>query len=325
VGYVTKDQIERARQYSALDYVLAYEPSQYKRVGSGYRKKEHPSLAVSDKGFYWHSRGEIKGKTALDYLTFVRGCGLVDAVCTILGIKPYEHGDKPSAAAIMPRARSPTPRAKPPPEHIKLSLPLRHKDNKRVIAYLQSRGIDRDLILECIDRGTLYESWPYHNAIFLGKDENGKIRYAALRGTTSSFKHDADGSDKRYGFIIPPDNPNSDAVAVYESAVDALSHQTMCKQGFIPPFDGWRLSLGGISLAALEHFINLHPDITQCLICTDDDKAGELAAAKIAELPGITTVRSPPVVANDWNDELLAMQKANRAQNKTRQANSPCR
>ena len=73
MGYVTKDQIERARQYPVLDYVLSYEAGQYKRVGSGYRNREHPSLAVSERGFFWHSNGEIKGKTALDYLTGVHG------------------------------------------------------------------------------------------------------------------------------------------------------------------------------------------------------------------------------------------------------------
>jgi hypothetical protein len=57
MGYVTQQQIERAREFPVLDYVLSNEGSQYKQVGSGYRNKEHPSLAVSEKGFYWHSNG----------------------------------------------------------------------------------------------------------------------------------------------------------------------------------------------------------------------------------------------------------------------------
>ena len=44
MGYVTKEQIQRAREFHVLDYVLANEGNQYKRVGSGYRSKEHPSL-----------------------------------------------------------------------------------------------------------------------------------------------------------------------------------------------------------------------------------------------------------------------------------------
>ena len=241
----------------------------------------------------------------------------------LLGEIPYEKGDKPPTAAVTPRARSPTPQAKPPPERLPFALPIRYKDNKRVIAYLQSRGIDRDLILDCIERGVLFESQHYHNAVFLGKDEKGKTRYAALRGTTSSFMRDADGSDKRYGFILPPDNPNSHTAAIFEAPIDALSHQTICKQGFIPPFDGWRLSLGGVSLAALEHFIERHPEIKHYIICTDNDEAGELVASKIVEIPGITTERSPPAMGNDWNDALQTIQRVERIRDRTRHSDGP--
>ena len=360
MGYVINEQIERARETPVLDYILAYEGNKYKRVGSSYRNKEHPSLAVSEKGFYWHSNGEIRGKTALDYLTFVHGYGLVDAVCYLLGEKPYEKGDRPHTKTkrnrrgetsfsrsenhesnVKPKAKPPTqsikPNTEPPPrthgmagceasdqlDKIPFAAPLRNKDNRRVIAYLQSRGIDRDLIIDCINRGSLYESQPYHNAVFTGKDENGKTRFAAMRGTMSSFKRDVDGSDKRYGFMVPPDNPNNRTVAVFEAPIDCLSHQTLCKQGFIEPFDGWRLSLGGTSILALEHFLDKHEEITHCLISTDNDEAGELAAVKIAELRGISSERSPPISANDWNDMLQAIQKSERTQNRTRQANEP--
>ena len=307
-GYVTPEQIKRAREMRVLDYVLAYESGNLRRVGNGYRLKDHESLAVSEKGFYWHSHG-MGGKTALDFLTDIRGYGLVDAVCMLLGEKSLE--------------RSVIPNAKPPPERIPFSPPLRNKDNKRVIAYLQSRGIDRDLILNCIERGCLYESANYHNAVFTGKDENGRTRFAALRGTTSTFKRDAGGSDKRYGFVLPPENPNSREVAVYEAPIDCLSHQTLCKQGFIPPFDGWRLSLGGTSITALEQFLKQHPEVTHCIVCTDNDDAGDTAAARIAEMPDITSVRSPPAAGNDWNDALQYLQKAERIQNKIWRITTP--
>ena len=55
MGYVTKNQIERAREIPVLEYVLTHESGNLRRVGGGYRFKDHESLAVSDKGFYWHS------------------------------------------------------------------------------------------------------------------------------------------------------------------------------------------------------------------------------------------------------------------------------
>jgi len=71
----------------------------------------------------------------------------------------------------------------------------------------------------------------FHDCVFKGKDENGKTQYAAIRSTTSDFKRDADGSVKKCSFLLTPDDPNRAAVAVFEAPIDALSHQTLCKQG----------------------------------------------------------------------------------------------
>jgi len=82
-GWVSKDQIERARRISALDYVLRYEQDNIKRVGNEYRLRDHESLSVGNRGFYWHSQG-VGGKKALDYLTGVCGYAFVDAVCLLI-------------------------------------------------------------------------------------------------------------------------------------------------------------------------------------------------------------------------------------------------
>jgi len=328
VGFVvTKDQLERARQIPVLDYVLLHEASQFKQVGRSYRLRTDDAFAVSESGWYCHKRG-IGSRTALDYLVEIKGYGLIDAVCSLLNEKPFEHSDVPDMQTYKskPKARSPTTpvkQSKPPPERMPFAPPLRYKDNKRVIAYLQSRGIDKDLILDCIKQGSLYESANWHNCVFVGRDENGKSRFAAMRGTTSAFKCDADGSDKRYGFILPPKNPNSHEVAVFEAPIDCLSHQTLCKQGFIPPFDGWRLSLGGTSDLALIHFIKIHAEVTHCFICTDNDKGGNAIAKKIAEMPGITTERSMLAVDEDWNEKLQALQKQERTKGRSLQSGIP--
>ena len=205
---------------------------------------------------------------------------------------------------------------KPLPERPTFSLPRHNMNNNRVIAYLQSRGIDKRLILDCINQGNLFESAYRHDCIFKGKDENGITRYAAVRSTLSGFKGDVEGSDKKYSFLLPPTDLNSNTVAVYESPIDALSGQTMCIEGHIPDFDGWRLSLGGASVLGLEQFLKNNPKVTLCLICTDDDIAGNSIAARIAKLSGITTERLPPPIGKDWNDALAAMQKAKRTNNR---------
>ena len=110
-----------------------------------------------------------------------------------------------------------------------LLLPPKNKDCNRVIQYLFGRGIDYQLIQECISDGTLYESADYHNAVFIGKDESGTPKYAALRGTLgSTFKQDASGSDKQYSFRLLAKKP-ADTVHLFEAAIDLLSYATYLK------------------------------------------------------------------------------------------------
>lgn len=312
MGWVSKSQIERARQISVLDYILRYEHDNIKRVGSEYRLRDHRSLSVGEKGWYWHSN-DSGGKSALDFLTGVRGYRLVDAVCLLLN-EQSQGKDKPDQSDAKPYKHLLPLKIEPTIERLPFAIPRHHKDNNRVIAYLLSRGIDRDLILDCILRGDLYESAYRHDCVFKGKDENGKTRYAAVRSISSGFKGDAEGSDKKCSFLLPPLNADSNAIAIFESAVDSLSHQTMCKRGHIPQFDGWRLSLGGTSVLGLAYFLETHRQVTHCLICTDSDEAGDKAAMRIAELPDITSERLPPPIGTDWNEAVFAMRKAEYSQ-----------
>ena len=118
-------------------------------------------------------RTEQFPRTALDYFVEIKGYGLV-AVCTLLDESPQEYSDKSkgtmSAKKPMKNTVLLANTDNKPLKRIPFALPLRHKDNNRIIAYLQSRGIDRDLILDCIERGVLFESKYYHNCVFLGKD-----------------------------------------------------------------------------------------------------------------------------------------------------------
>ena len=93
MGYVTKEMSARAREVAVLDYVMQHESNNIKRVGSTYRLRDHDSLAVSDKGFFWHSRG-IGGVTALDFLMKVRKYDFVSAVCHLIDERPLEKGER---------------------------------------------------------------------------------------------------------------------------------------------------------------------------------------------------------------------------------------
>jgi hypothetical protein len=297
-GYVSKEQIERAKAVPILDYLLFHEGDNFKRVGNAYyrRDPDHNSLEVSNNLWNWHSHGV--GGNLIDYLIKINGYSFVDAVRELAG------DDISYSRPIPPKARPPNPVKQPEREPFR--LPPRNADNRRVIAYLESRGIDRTLIEDCIRRGSLYESANWHNCVFVGRDDSGKARFAALRGTVGDFKRDADGSDKRFGFCLPPENPLSNTVFVYESPIDLLSYVTLCKLGSIEPQDGWRLSLGGTAMAALTQLIErqkFKTPIAHCIVCTDSDTAGDLAFSNISEKLTIKVSRQIPV-CKDWNETL---------------------
>ena len=282
---VTREQIDYAKQVDILDYILSHEPDNVKRIGNAYYLKDHDSFSISNGLWIWRSQ-DIGGKNVVDYLIKVRGYSFVEAV-RHLSSKSTQQAHT-------------TPQAKPPPkEKPKFMLPPRNDTNERIIKYLQKRGISEPVIHDSINRGSVYESARWHNCVFVGRDDTGKARYATMRGTMGDFKRDADSSEKQYGFIIPPISGYSCAVAVFESPVDAISHQVLQ-----PEYDGWRLSLGCTALAALTNFLERHSEVNSVIACTDNDDAGNRAAKRIAELPDITYTRIIPPAGKDWNEAL---------------------
>jgi len=205
-----------------------------------------------------------------------------------------------------------------PREKRELQLPEKCNTTKRVYAYLRSRGIDKDIINFCIKTGRLYESLPYHNAVFVGTDKEGKPRYAAMRGTGSKFKGEATGSDKRFSFAVPSEN--STELHLFESAIDLLSYATLCKrQG-----EDWQqehlLSLAGIykpkgetneiSLPkTIKQYFADYPEITRVSLHLDNDIAGREASKALMEVLSKTyaVIDEPPSQGKDFN-EFLCME-----------------
>lgn len=304
-GYVQLDPavIEQARQMDLLSYLQTYEPGNLKRVaGNVYCTKEHDSLKISNGKWYWWSRG-FGGVSALDYLIKVKEYSFVEAVEALTG---YVSDWKP-----------------PPPTQKKdetkvLLLPPKNKNCDRVLQYLFERGIDYQLILDCVSDGIIYESADYHNAVFIGKDEQGTPRYAAMRSTNGTFKRDATGSDKRYSFRLLTDNLST-SVHLFESAVDLLSYATLLRSEGKPYYRSNLLSLSGVYQPkkevseskipiALSTYLKENPQIKTIYLHLDNDKAGRLCteALKVLLEKDYKIVDDPPPVGKDFNDFLLS-------------------
>ena len=95
---------------------------------------------------------------------------------------------------------------------------------------------------------------PYHNAVFIGYDEKGIPRYAALRGTASKFKGEVTGSDKQYSFNIPAAK-ESTTVHLFEAAIDLLSYATMEYRAGRDWHKDHLLSLAGVFITKREDVV----------------------------------------------------------------------
>ena len=297
--YVSPEDIQRAKEMDLLTYLRNYEPEELVRVsGETYCTREHDSLKISNGKWHWFSRG-FGGVTALDYLIKVKDFSFLDAVNTILG-----------RAAVKP----PVFYAQKPKEERTLLLPELNDSTDKAVRYLQSRGIDREIIEHCINRRLLFETKKYHNVMFVGYDQTGKARYAALRGTLGDFKGEVTGSDKHFSFALA-DDPQAVSIHVFESAIDALSYATLLKMTGRNWQQAPLLSLAGVYQpkrenvvpVALDRFLLEHPTVNTLLLHLDNDEVGRGAAKGIIGGLGdrYRVIDSPPPGTKDVNDYLV--------------------
>ena len=284
--YYTEEQIKQARSIDLMTYLQTYEPTELVHVrGNTWCLREHDSLKLSNGKWFWWSRG-FGGTSALDYLIKVKGLPFIEAM-DILTDKSRDF--QLETLRIFNRDNSNTER--------KLLLPEKCGTNLEVIRYLTGRGIDREIIRDCINEGLLYESLPYHNCIFVGYDENGKAAYACYRATNGErIMGDAAGSEKRYAFRVESKGGSSGVLHTFESAVDLLSFATIMKM----QTGNWRAEPMQVKAIALH---------------LDNDYAGRSAAKSIAEqLQDRYVIRNePPPSGKDCNDFLMIIRQRNRS------------
>lgn len=303
--YYPKEVIEKAKEMDLLTYLQNYEPDELVHFsGDTYCTKEHDSLKISNGLWCWNSRG-IGGKSAVKYLTDVKGYSFIDAVKIIVEKEKIQ----PPVKAIAPKKK----------RVYNLKLPPKSPTDDKVKEYLTGRGIDESIIDYCLEHNIIFESLPYHNVVFVGLNEQNKPKYAAFRATENKrIMGEYEGSDKSYSFKFTNDNSN---IHLFESAIDLLSYATLVKmQG-----KDWQnvsmISLAGVYTPkekieeskipkALVTYLKSHPYIEKIYLHLDSDYAGRLATKTLkiilpTEYPNIEIVDNPVPRGKDVNDFLL--------------------
>lgn len=310
--FVTKAQIENARQPDLLTFLRRYRPDELVPAGSGaFKLKSHDSLKISNGKWCWWSHDRMGGVNALEYLIKVEHMKFPEAVQLI----NEQCGFSSFSARQVQGSKRERP-ADVPLERDEFLLPVRNADNRRVTAYLLSRGIDMEILDFCFQNRLLYEDAAHHNAVFVGYDGDTP-RYATLRGATTGnhFMREVAGSSKAYCFSISAAKPDA-PLNVFECAIDALSYLTMVRlQG-----GGWRaqsvLSLGGVYRqrqdekpelpVALKAYLDRHPATWQIILRLDSDDVGRGAAQAIWKAAKNCDVSiEHPAQGKDYNEWLM--------------------
>ncbi len=247
--------------------------------------------SVTIRGNEWYDHAEERGGHAVSFVQRFYHLSYPEAVTMLLG---GELG------TVYPSAEE---RVEDPPKPF--VLPPANSNMRRVYAYLvKHRNIDRSVVAHFAREKLLYEDADYHNAVFVGTDEDGVPRHAHKRSANSfgkAFRLNVEGCDPRHSFHhIGTDG----SLYVFEAPIDMLSYITLHPEN-------WQshsyVACCGTSIQPVLKLLERQPQINTVLLCLDNDEAGHLASRRMKEqLAERYTVERLIPAHKDWNDDLTA-------------------
>ena len=262
------------------------------RSGRDLRLKSDHSVTI--RGNEWFDHATRQGGHPVTFVQRHYGLSYPEAMSLLLG------GEQGKTYA---RARDTTAQESEPKP---FSLPEANGDMRRTFAYLiKRRHLDPEVISTFAKNHLLYEDKPYHNMVFVGRDENGIARHAHKRSTNSygkTFRINIDGSDPRYSFHhIGKDG----SLFVFEAPIDLMSFATMFPYGWQ---DHSYVACCGTSFQPVEWMLGQMKADT-VFLCLDNDKAGQEACERMEQQLHALGIGGERLVPKhkDWNEELVAL------------------
>ena len=254
------------------------------------------TIKESTQEFYDHLN--LKGgRGAIDLVMHVRGCNFIEAVNWLDGGSILD-----SNYSHLSPVRSPSQPEKP--QKCQIRDP---KSWQLVRTYLvNKRKIPAELIDRLHNIG-LIDADINQNAMFFRHEieanfTRGKAIGVSLRSATGSWKGLSAGTKKdRCQFWFANKEGPPERIIVTEAPIDALSFAAKDLNDTRTTLYLSKDGSGPIPVAEFEKVLARGGEI---IVATDNDRAGELLAWKIAEqIPSITRVKPEPEY-KDWNDQL---------------------
>lgn len=287
--HFTEEQKDQARRTDLRSFLLG-QGEKVERSGSEY-KWNHGGEKITIRGNLWFNQYEPDsgGGDAIAFAREFYGLDFPEAVKFLL---------EQQGVVILPQKDVPAKEKKP------FALPAKNEDMRRVYAYLlKARFLDREVVNAFVRAGLLYEDSEYHNAVFVGVDENGIARHAHKRGTysDSGFKGNVDSSNPDYSFHYIG---KSNRLYVFEAPIDMLSYLSLHKEN-------WQehsyVALCSTATYGAMHILKANPQIDTVITCLDHDSAGIEGNYRLKEeilrLGAYTVIAEQPRF-KDWNEGL---------------------
>ena len=262
------------------------------RSGRDLRLKSDHSVTIRGNEWFDHATGQ--GGHPVSFVRRHYGLSYPEAMSLLLG------GEQGKTYA---RARdTAAEEQKPKP----FALPPANGDMRRTFAYLiKRRHIDPEVVSAFAKDRVLYEDKPYHNAVFVGRDENGVARHAHKRSTNSrgrAFRINIDGSDPRYSFHH---TGRDGSLFVFEAPIDLMSFATMFPYGWQ---DHSYVACCGTSFQPVTWMLG-QAQVNTVYLCLDNDKAGQEACERMEQQLQSLGIGGERLVPKhkDWNEDLIAL------------------
>ncbi|QNO17615.1 MULTISPECIES: DUF3991 and toprim domain-containing protein [Eubacteriales] len=291
----TEEEKQRANSVDLVDF-LQRQGEQLIRSGHEWRWKRHDSVTIRGSEWFRHSRKE--GGHAIDFVQRFYDMDFPEAVTFLLGGEGGLEWNQ-------------TEKSAPPPKK-DFALPEANPDMRRVFAYLlKQRFIDPSVLSYFAREHLIYEDKEYHNAVFVGVDENSIPRHAHKRGTYTKgepYKGNVEGSDPKYSFHYIGED---DTLYVFEAPIDMLSFISL-------HLKDWQkhsyVTLDGVSEHAMLQQLKSHPNLKNIVLCLDHDEAGIEATGRLKDILAEHDYYDPaymdiPVLQSrykDWNEDIKA-------------------
>lgn len=283
---------QQKEQAAGVDLAAFLESRGEKLIRSGRDMRLDRDHSITIRGNEWFDHATQKGGGAISFVRQFYDLDYPSAVSLLLG----------GGGVAYPAAKE---RVREPPKPF--ALPLANKDARRVFAYLvKHRQIAPEVVSHFVRAGMLYEDAEYHNAVFVGTDEQGIPRHAHKRSTNSfgkTFRINVEGSLPQCSFHhLGTDG----ALFVFEAPIDMMSYLTLHPER-------WQehsyVACCGTSFLPVEKMLERMHRVEEVFLCLDNDEAGHTASKRMADLlteKGIFNQRLVPA-KKDWNDVLTTM------------------